>query len=636
MSLLSQISGPADVKALKPEQLPQLAQELRQRVIEVTSCNGGHIGPNLGVVELTIALHRQFQTPEDQFVFDVSHQGYIHKLLTGRQGGEFDRIRQTGGLSGFLSRAESEHDAWGAGHAGTALSAALGLAVARDLQKGDEHVVAVVGDAAFTCGITMEALNNVATNTKRLIVILNDNEWSIAKNVGAIATYFNELITNPVYNRLDKDVHNLMQRLPGGKGMIRLTQKWKKGTKDFLVSSSLFEAYGLRYVGPIDGHDIAQLEKYLAFAKTATQPVLLHVLTKKGRGYEPALAAPEKFHGTSPFDIRTGLGKPSNGTPPNYQDAFGQALLRFAQQDEKIVGITAAMPPGTGLVYMRENRPLQFFDVGIAEEHAVLFAAGMAAKGIKPVVAIYSTFLQRAFDCIVHDVCLQNLPVVFCMDRAGLSPNDGPTHHGLFDIAYLRCVPNVVIMQPRDEDELTDMLWTGINTPQPTFIRYPRGSGTGCAVKEHPEIIEIGKATVLREGSAIQIWALGPWLELAETMAQKLEAHGISAGVVNARFAKPVDVGLLAEQATTAQLFVTMEDHTVQGGFGSAVLDALNSIGCTTPVEVIGWPDTFIGHASDAEELKARHGLDDDAVYARVLARCQEITGVAPTARSQH
>ncbi len=625
MALLPQIKGPADVKALAPEQLPQLAAELRQRVIEVTSSNGGHIGPNLGVVELTIAMHRQFSTPRDQFVFDVSHQGYIHKLLTGRQGPEFDRMRQTGGLSGFLHRNESEHDAWGAGHAGTALSAALGLAVARDLRGEDSHVVAVVGDAAFTCGITMEALNNAASNTKRLIVVLNDNEWSIAKNVGAIATYFNQLITNPVYNRIDKDVYNWLERRGWGRGLTRLVRKWKKGTKDFLVSSSLFETYGLRYVGPIDGHDLAQLERYLAFAKTVDQPILVHVLTKKGMGYEPALAAPERFHGITPFDITTGKGKPSGG-PPSYQDAFGQALLRYAEKDERIVGITAAMPPGTGLVYMRENRPRQFFDVGIAEEHAVIFAAGMAARGIKPVVAIYSTFLQRAFDCIVHDVCLQNLPVVFCMDRAGLSPNDGPTHHGLFDIAYLRSVPNAIVMQPKDEDELADMLWTGINAQQPTFIRYPKGCGTGCPVKAEPALIEIGKAEIVLPGGDVQLWALGPWVQTACALAERLRAEGIRAGVVNARFAKPLDLELLARQADSTRLFVSLEDHVVQGGFGAAVLEGLNSLAATVPLETIGWPDAFIGHASTTEELRAEHGLDDNSVYKRILARYRELT----------
>ncbi len=632
MSILGRINHPSDVKGLSDEELKNLAEEIRRRIIHVTSKNGGHIGPNLGVVELTLALHRQFDTPQDKFLFDVSHQGYVHKLLTGRKDGRFDKIRLTDGLSGFLSRSESEHDAYGAGHAGTALSAALGFAVARDLKGASNHVVAVVGDAAFTCGITHEALNNIASQTKRLIVILNDNEWSIDKNVGSIANYFNELITNPVYNRLDKDLSAFFEKMPGGNSVIRLARKWKKGTKDFLVSSSLFETYGLRYVGPIDGHDIGLLEKYLAFAKQLDHPILLHVLTKKGKGYEPAVAAPEKFHGVSPFDVATGKGRKKVGAPPSYQDAFGQTLLRFAELDERIVGITAAMPPGTGLVYLREDRPKQYFDVGIAEEHAVLFAAGMAAEGAKPVVAIYSTFLQRAYDCIIHDVCLQNLPIVFCMDRAGLSPNDGPTHHGLFDIAYLRCAPNVCLMQPADEDELADMLWTGLELGSPAFIRYPRGSATGKQIKEKPEVLEIGKAKILRPGEEIQFWALGPWTAVAEQLADWLTADGVSAGVVNARFIKPLDRDLLRSHAENASLIVTMEDHVVTGGFGSAVLEALNEMGLKVPVEVVGWPDEFVGHASSQADLRAQHGLDEQTLYNRVLWRYKSLTGNKRTA----
>jgi 1-deoxy-D-xylulose-5-phosphate synthase len=621
MHLLEQINSPADLKALKPEQLPVLAGEIRQRIIEVTSANGGHIGPNLGVVELTIALHRQFSTPGDKILFDVSHQAYVHKLLTGRNGPEFDRIRQTGGLCGFMSRDESPHDAYGAGHAGTALSAALGMAVARDLKGETHHVVAVVGDAAFTCGITMEALNNIAEKTKHLIIVLNDNEWSIDRNVGAIASYFNQLITTPFYNRMDRKMGRFFSASKSGRAFLKVAGRWKKGTKDFLVSSSLFETYGVRYLGPLDGHDIAKIERYLAFAKECDQPVILHLLTKKGKGYEPALAAPEKFHGTPPFDITTGKREPTPDAAPTYQDTFGQALLRYAQADSRIVGITAAMPPGTGLVHLRSKLPRQYFDVGIAEEHAVIFAAGMAAQGIKPVVAIYSTFLQRAFDCVMHDVCLQNLPVVFCMDRAGLSPTDGPTHHGLFDIAFIRALPHAVLMQPRDEDELADMLWTALGTPSPTFIRYPKGCGTGRPVKDKPAMLELGRAEVLREGREVQFWALGPWVENALRLADRLRAErGIDAGVVNARFVKPLDRELLIKQAREARLIVTLEDHQASGGFGSAVLETLSAAGLHTPVHVVGWPDRFVHHASDAEELRRQCGLGEASIFAGVTA----------------
>ncbi|HEY1109109.1 MAG TPA: 1-deoxy-D-xylulose-5-phosphate synthase, partial [Opitutaceae bacterium] len=561
--LLASIRGPADVKALAPAQLSQLAQDIRDELIAVTAKNGGHIGPNLGVVELTIALHRVFETPTDQFVFDVAHQGYVHKLLTGRGGEFFKKLRQTGGASGFLYRSESAHDAFGAGHAGTALSAALGMATARDLRGTDEHVVAVCGDAAFTCGVTLEALNNVVSSTKRLIVILNDNEWSIAKNVGAISSYLNRISTSKTYNKLHHDVEAFFKSFPAGVEMNRVYTKWKRETKDFFVESSLFEKFGLRYLGPVDGHDLEALQKNLEFAKHCDVPVLVHVLTKKGKGLEAARQFPEKFHGASPFDPVTGESKkPAPGTPPNYQDVFGQALTRFAKADKNIVGITGAMPSGTGLSHLAQGVPQQFFDVGIAEEHAVLFAAGLATKGFRPVCAIYSTFLQRAYDQVIHDVALQNLPVTFCMDRAGLSPNDGPTHHGLFDLSYLRCVPNATIMQPKDEDELVDMLHTSLQLPGPGFIRYPRGAGTGVKIKEQPAALPIGHAEVIREGSNLMIWALGSMVQDALKLAERLAAEEhLSVGVVNARFVKPLDRTLLLSHAACIPLLVTMEDH---------------------------------------------------------------------------
>lgn len=626
-SILSGIRSPEDVKALEKGQLDQLATEIRQRIIEVTAANGGHVGPNLGVVELTIALHRIFDCPKDRFVFDVSHQGYVHKLLTGRNDEKFDLIRQKGGYSGFLNREESEYDCYGAGHAGTALSAALGMAAARDQRGSNENVVAVCGDAAFTCGITLEALNNITDSTKRLVVILNDNEWSIDKNVGALSRYFNELITTPFYNRINEDFEAFLRRVPGGDALIRLGSKWKRETKDFFTSSSIFENFGIRYIGPIDGHNISELEQYLKFARNSPEPLVLHVITKKGKGSDVALAHPERFHGTSPFDPETGSSKPgSSNSPPKYQDVMGEAVLDHCRKDKSVVAITAAMPSGTGLDKLRDGLPEQYYDVGIAEEHAVLFAAGMATNGMHPVCAIYSTFLQRAVDPIIHDICLQNLPVLFCMDRAGLSPNDGATHHGLFDIAYLRCVPRTVVMQPANEDELNDMIATGLNHNGPAFIRYPRGSGIGVGIKDSPTLLEIGKAAVVRGGADIQIWALGPMIQEAESLASRIsEVSGLSVGVVNARFAKPIDSELLRKQAGSAKLVVTMEDHVRTGGFGSAVLEDLADAGITTPVERIGWPDQFVEHGNSNSDLRKAFGLDPASIFERVNERLEAI-----------
>ncbi|MDA0346379.1 MAG: 1-deoxy-D-xylulose-5-phosphate synthase [Verrucomicrobia bacterium] len=631
--LLPTLKGPADVKALAKNQLEQLAQEIRDLIIEVTAANGGHIGPNLGVVELTIMLHRVFNSPEDPFVFDVAHQGYVHKLLTGRQGAAFEKLRQTGGLSGFLNRAESEYDSYGAGHAGTALSAALGMATARDLNGTDENVVAVIGDATLTCGIALEALNNIVQSTKKMVVILNDNEWSIAKNVGAISKYLGELITNPTYNRLHHDLEGFLKKIPGGDSLIQLGGKMKKEAKDFFVPSSLFEKLGLRYLGPIDGHDFDLLKKYLEFARTSPESVLLHVITQKGRGYDIAINQPERFHGASPFDPETGKSLPSKpNSPPNYQNVFGEHLSKLARKDKDIIGITAAMPSGTGLNIFQKELPGQFFDVGIAEEHAVLFAAGLATKGKKPVVAIYSTFLQRAYDPIIHDVCLQNLPVVFCMDRAGLSPNDGPTHHGLFDLSYLRCVPNAVIMQPKDEDEQVDMLYSAIKYERPTFIRWPRGAAIGTPIKSQPAMVEMGKAEIIREGADIQLWALGPWVEDCKRLAPVIaETFNVSVGVVNARFAKPLDQSLLEIQSKRAQMIVTFEDNVIQGGFGSGVLEAINELNIKTSVLRIGWPDNFVEHGSSVNQLRLENGLDDASILGKIEDRIRKLLGITRT-----
>lgn len=624
MALLASIRGPADVKALAPEQLPALAQEIRERLVAVTARNGGHIGPNLGVVELTIALHRVFATPRDRFVLDVSHQGYVHKLLTGRNGDDFDGIRSTGGLSGFLNREESLHDVFGAGHAGTALSAAVGLANARDRLGEDTHVVALIGDAALTCGVTMEALNNAAKSTKRLVIVLNDNEWSIDRNVGAVADILSRLIVTRSYNDSQRGLKRFLGRSRAGTKLLDFGRSFKRHVKNWYThSSSLFEQYGVRYVGPIDGHDLGVLERYLAFCKESTGPILLHVRTEKGRGLGAALRNPEKFHGTGAFDPETGdsLASGAPGAPKAWQDVFGALLVREAKADSRVVGITAAMPSGTGLNQLKQALPAQYHDVGIAEEHAALFAAGLAARDLRPVCAIYSTFLQRAYDMVIHDVCLQCLPVTFCMDRAGVSPSDGPTHHGLFDIAYLRCVPNVTLMQPKDEDELGDMLHTALHSGAPMFIRYPRGAAAGKAIKAQPALIPLGEAEVLRVGSDVQLWALGTMVPEAQALADQLAAAtGLSIGVVNARFAKPIDATLLVEQAKSARLIVTLEDGAVTGGFGTGALEVLAEHGVRTPILRLGWPDRFVGHASDVKTLRAAHGLSPAQMLATVKA----------------
>ena len=635
MGLLDTISSPMDLKQLNADELRELAAEIRERIITTTAKNGGHVGPNLGVVELTIGLHRVFQSPRDKFVFDVAHQGYVHKLLTGRNDERFENIRKTGGLSGFLARSESPHDSFGAGHAGTALSAALGMATARDKRGSNEHIVAVCGDAAFTCGITMEALNNVAASTKRLIIILNDNKWSIAKNVGALSRYFNELITNPVYNRINDSLESFLMKIPGGNSLIKFGAKWKRETKDFFVSSSLFETYNVRYIGPIDAHNQDQVEHYLNFAKEAEQPVLLHMLTTKGKGYEVAVKNPERFHGASPYDVKTGKGIPSAAnTPPKYQDVMGETLVKLAKEKREIIGITAAMPSGTGLNILEKELPDQFIDVGIAEEHAVLFAAGMASSGFRPVCAIYSTFLQRAYDQIIHDVALQNLPVLFCMDRAGLSPNDGATHHGLFDIAYLRCVPGVIVMAPANEDELADMIATGLTHKGPAFIRYPRGNAVGVPMKHYPEKITIGKAKRIHKGTEVDIWSIGTMLEEAQKLAARLSEHGIDAGLVNARFAKPLDEEMLLNSAKEYRLILSLEDHVASGGFGTGILETLQAAGIQRPVEVIGWPDEFIEHGSSVETLRQSEGLDTESILERALNACRT-HGIMPSESSE-
>ena len=615
--LLDAIQSPEDLKCLTFAQMETLAEEIRAFLIQSLAKTGGHLGPNLGVVELTLAMHYVFNTPQDKFVFDVSHQAYTHKLLTGRRD-RFDTIRQPNGLNGLMLRTESDHDSYGAGHAGTALSAALGMAVARDLAGGNEHVVAVAGDAAFTNGISFEALNNIAEQTKRLIIVLNDNEWSIDRNVGAIARYFHKIVTNEHYQNLHNSAQKIVKKL-GGKTAVNVLRRAEEAAKSMLWPSVLFEEFGLDYYGPIDGHNLPQLIESFKFLKNAQSPVILHILTQKGRGFQPAMDLTKKFHGLGPYDPETGTTKPGELT---YSEAFAKTLVDLATNDPRVVAITAAMPNGTGLDHFRPHHPNRYFDVGIAEEHAVIFAAGMATRGFRPVCAIYSTFLQRAFDPIVHDVALQELPVMFCMDRAGLSGDDGPTHHGLFDIAYLRSIPNMTIMAPSNEDELADMMRTSLDLPGPSAIRYPRGAVPARAANadpnHKPQSIPVGKAQILQDGSDVAILGLGNMMPLAEELAQRLSREGFSAALIDPRFVKPLDREMLARFSNRVAAFVTFEDHAKTGGFGSAIMEAIEEMDSHVPVVRIGWPDQFIEHGK-VDALRQKHGVSVEEAWSQLV-----------------
>lgn len=619
------IKSPADLKALPLEQLPALAEQIRKVLITTLAETGGHLGPNLGVVELSIALHRVFDTPKDKLVFDVAHQAYVHKMLTGR----WDRIhtiRQYEGLNGFCLRTESEHDCYGAGHAGTALSAALGFAVGRDLRGSDENVICIAGDAAFTCGPTFEALNNAAAQTKKLIVVLNDNEWSIDRNVGALAKYFNHIATNPSYAHLHKTAAGLLEKV-GGKVIRRIAGKMEESAKGLLLNTNsepsptpsvIFEEFGFRYYGPIDGHDVNLLIKTFEFLKTQNEPVILHILTEKGRGYRPALDDPGKFHGLGKYNIETGETQPT--ATPTYSQIYSRSVTDFAKEDEKIVAITAAMPGGTGLSVFKKEIPERYYDVGIAEEHAALFACGLAAQGLKPFLTIYSTFMQRAYDMIIHDMAIQELPVRLAMDRGGLSGDDGPTHHGLFDIGYLRPVPNIVHMQPKDEDEFVDMLWTMAHYDKgPIAIRYPRGTGPGVKPKEKPQLLEIGKAEIVEPEGEVALIGLGDLFPMAQKTRDLLAAQGIQAALINPRWIKPLDTEMLERYARQCKVICTFEDHVLLNGFGCGVIEHLHSAGFNTPVVRIGWPDEFIEHGT-IPILRAKHGLTAENAVAKILA----------------
>jgi 1-deoxy-D-xylulose-5-phosphate synthase len=618
-SILERVEYPADLKNLSVEELQQLAQELREYVVSVVSKVGGHLAPSLGVVELTLALHYVFDTPRDKIVWDVGHQAYIHKILTGRKQ-QFPTIRQYGGLSGFPRITESEYDTFGVGHASTAISAALGMACARDHKGENFAVIAVVGDGALTGGLAYEGLNNAGMLKKDLIVVLNDNRMSISPNVGAIAHYLTEIITAPSYNRLKDDIWQLTHKLDGLGEKIRVSvRRIEEALKSVLVPGIVFERLGFRYFGPIDGHDLPHLIKIFSQIKNRRGPILVHVLTKKGKGYPPAENNASVFHGLGAFDPTTGKPK-AKSAPPSYTEVFGRTLVEIARKDRRIVGITAAMADGTGLSYLKAELPDRFYDVGIAEEHAVTFAAGLAVQGMRPVVAIYSTFLQRAFDQLIHDVGIQQLPVVFAIDRGGLVGADGPTHHGAFDLSYLRMIPNFVVMAPKDEAELQDMLWTAVRYEKgPVAFRYPRGSGLGVPLKQHFEEIPIGRGQVLRRGNDLVLLAIGYMVHIAEKVANRLAAAGYSATVVNARFVKPLD-GALLQELGSVPFWVTLEDNTVKGGFGSAVAEFLHENNLENVRLVsFGLPDKFVEHG-DKNRLFRELGLDEENLFRRIVA----------------
>lgn len=620
--ILDRINSPLDLKALTLEEMKQLGEEIRQLIIEVVAKNGGHLAPNLGVVELTLALHRVFDLPRDKMVFDVGHQAYIHKILTGRKG-QFPSLRQYKGLSGFPKRQESEYDVFGAGHSSTSVSAADGIAAARDIRGEDYHVIAVIGDGAMTGGMSFEALNHVGDTQRRMLIVLNDNEMSIAKNVGAMSQYLYQLRTGETYNRVKHEVESWLGSLDFGQDVLEVIDRVKTGVKSMVLPESVFEHLGIKYFGPVDGHDLDALISLFTAVKKEPGPVLVHVITQKGRGYAPAEKSPNKFHGTGPFDIATGKKIAAENAPATYTEIFGQTLVEIGEKDPSVAAITAAMPDGTGVSGFAERFPARFYDVGIAEQHAVTFAAGLATQGIKPVAAIYSTFLQRAYDQILHDVCMQDLPVKFCLDRGGLVGDDGYTHHGVFDYAYLLPMPGMVVMAPKDENELRHMLLTAVNYQAgPIALRYPRGSGLGVDCTEPLHELPIGKAEKLSEGRDVSLWALGSMVEEARKTALLLANRGISAGVVNMRFAKPLDEELLLTEARQTGCIVTLEEGAVHGGAGDAVLDVLNRRGLLPGTAVLnfGIPDAFVPQG-DRKLLLRDIGLTPEAVAAQVIAK---------------
>jgi len=621
--VLDTIEQPQDLKKLSFSQLEKLAGEIRHLIIQTIAKNGGHLAPNLGVVELTLALHKVFDSPKDKFIWDVGHQAYIHKILTGRRT-KFGSIRQLNGISGFPKRNESQHDAFGTGHSSTSLSAALGLALARDLSGQKSHVLAIIGDGSLTGGQAFEALNHAGHLGTRMTVILNDNEMSIAKNVGALSEYLSKMRTTSTYSKVKHDIEYLLRRIPAiGDSVAKTAERVKDSLKYLLVPGVFFEELGFTYLGPIDGHNINSLIEVLQQTKNIDGPVLIHVITQKGKGYQPAECNAAQFHGVGPFCVETGAISKSNGNP-TYTGVFGDTLIKLAESDPNIVAITAAMPEGTGLKKFASQYPKRFWDVGIAEQHAVTMAAGLAAAGKKPVVALYSTFLQRAYDQVLHDVCLQKLPVIFALDRAGIVGEDGPTHHGVFDFSFLRHIPNIIVMAPKDEAELRNMMTTAVHTNAPVAIRYPRGSGTGADITKELEILPVGKAEELIHEGTMALLAIGamvdPCLQAAGLLAQK----GISCRVINARYLKPLDGELIRRLARETGAIVTVEDNSLAGGFGSAVLEYINTNNLNwVKILRLGWSDQFIEQGSRSE-LLAKYGMTPEGIAESVYSFHQQ------------
>lgn len=602
MVYLERVNGPEDIKSLKVPELERLAREIRDEIYRVTSKNGGHFASNLGSVELTLALHYVFDSPRDQIVFDVGHQGYPHKIITGRRE-RFDTIRKEGGLSGFLQREESEHDAFGAGHASTSISAALGMAVGKNLKGDASRAIAIIGDGALTGGMAFEALNNAGNLHLPFIVVLNDNEMSIAPNVGAMSKYLSRMRADERYSRAKAQYEKLLHKAPKGELVLDLSKRMRDSLKEFVYHTMIWEELGFTYVGPVDGHNIAELIETFQTVKAVEGPVFVHAVTVKGKGYDFAEDDPFKHHAAKVKS--TGVAMPA---PPKYQDVFGEYLTQLANDDDRIVAITAAMPDGTGLLPFAKAHPERFFDVGIAEQHAVTFAAGLATQGMRPVVAVYSTFLQRAYDQVIHDVCVQNLPVVFAIDRAGLVGDDGRTHHGVFDFSYLSCLPNMVIMAPKDESELRNMILTALEHDGPIAVRFPRGSGTGVESSLKPVELPIGRGEIMRDGDDLTILAVGSRVIAAQNAADMLAERGISARIVNARFVKPLDEALILKCARETGRLITIEENVHHGGFGAAVLELLAREGVQVPVECLAIPDVFLDHASQ-ESLRAKAGI---------------------------
>lgn len=626
---LDTIDSPADIRKLNLQQLESLSEEIRERIIDVVSEKGGHFGGNLGVVELTLALHYVFDTPRDQLVWDTGHQTYPHKLITGRRE-RFNTIRQHDGISGFCKREESIYDVFNAGHASTSISSALGIAVARDFREEDYRVAAVVGDGALSGGLAFEGLNQAGHLKRKLFLVLNDNDMSISTNVGAISGYLNQIIKGQKYNKIKDLAKGVMDRIPVvGDRLHDAASDVEDLVKHLIVPGLLFEELGFKYIGPYDGHDLKLLIETFEKYKDYDGPILLHVITKKGKGYRPAEAKPIWSHGVTPFDKASGeVHKSSKPAAPKYTAVFADALSELARQDEKIIGITAAMPEGTGMDKFGREFPERMFDVGIAEEHAVTFAGGMATQGLKPVAAIYSTFLQRAFDQTFHDVAIMDLPVVFCMDRAGIVGADGPTHHGIYDMAFLRILPNMICMAPRDENELRHMLKTAIESGHPTSLRYPRGEGEGVELDAEIRALPIGKGEVMREGSAATIFAIGAQVWPAMQAAELLEKEGISVSVVNARFIKPLDEELIRRFCTPGARVMTVEEGSLAGGFGSAIMEKTQELGISgVEFERVGIPDEIVHHGSQAV-LRAQFDLHPEGIAARMKVLLSREAGV--------